>query len=307
MVGRGPGPAPPDRGPGRGHGGRPAQGGRPARPGRRGRRGLGAAQRPAGDAGPGPARRRRRDLREPTERDERRRRAVPQGGQRRLPARLVLGHRLQPGRGRAAAAGRGEGGAARGRRGARRGHRRTRRRSTSCGCAGYIDCLIPRGGPALIASLVEHATVPYVLDGDGNCHIYVDGAADLAMAHELVVNAKTHRFGVCNAVETILVHAGVAAELPAPAGRVARDGGRRDPGRRARARRRARRRAGDSRATSPPSSSARWWPSAMVDDVGDAIEHIARYGSGHSEAIVTSRRGDGGPLRGRGRRRRRCW
>ena len=76
---------------------------------------------------------------------------------------------------------------------------------------GYIDCLIPRGGPALIASLVEHATVPYVLDGDGNCHIYIDGAADLAMAHDLAVNAKTHRFGVCNAVETILVHEGVAA------------------------------------------------------------------------------------------------
>ncbi|HEV2994262.1 MAG TPA: glutamate-5-semialdehyde dehydrogenase, partial [Acidimicrobiia bacterium] len=57
---------------------------------------------------------------------------------------------------------------------------------------GYIDCLIPRGGPALIASLVEHATVPYVLDGDGNCHIYIDGAADLAMAHDLALNAKTH-------------------------------------------------------------------------------------------------------------------
>ncbi len=78
---------------------------------------------------------------------------------------------------------------------------------------GLVDCLIPRGGPALIASLVEHATVPYVLDGDGNCHIYIDGAADLAMAHELAVNAKTHRFGVCNAVETILVHQGIAAAL----------------------------------------------------------------------------------------------
>src|SRR4029077_12738166 len=78
---------------------------------------------------------------------------------------------------------------------------------------GQVDCLIPRGGPALIASLVEHATVPYVLDGDGNCHIYIDGAADLAMAHELTVNAKTHRFGVCNAVETILVHADIAPRL----------------------------------------------------------------------------------------------
>ncbi len=78
---------------------------------------------------------------------------------------------------------------------------------------GFIDCLIPRGGQALIASLIENATVPYVLDGDGNCHIYIDGAADLAMAHELALNAKTHRFGVCNAVETILVHADVAADF----------------------------------------------------------------------------------------------
>src|SRR5580704_940784 len=78
---------------------------------------------------------------------------------------------------------------------------------------GFIDCLIPRGGQALIASMIEHATVPYVLDGDGNCHIYIDGAADLAMAHDLAVNAKTHRFGVCNAVETMLVHSAVAADL----------------------------------------------------------------------------------------------
>src|ERR1700728_4663987 len=84
---------------------------------------------------------------------------------------------------------------------------------------GFIDCLIPRGGQALIASLVEHATVPYVLDGDGNCHIYIDGAADLGMALELAVNAKTHRFGVCNAVETMLVHEAVAADfLPRLAG-----------------------------------------------------------------------------------------
>ena len=82
---------------------------------------------------------------------------------------------------------------------------------------GLIDCLIPRGGQALIASLIEHATVPYVLDGDGNCHLYIDAAADLAMAHELAVNAKTHRFGVCNAVETILVHAGRGRGRSCPA------------------------------------------------------------------------------------------
>ena len=152
---------------------------------------------------------------------------------------------------------------------------------------GYIDCLIPRGGPALIASLVEHATVPYVLDGDGNCHIYIDGAADLAMAHELAVNAKTHRFGVCNAVETILVHAGGGGRLPAPAGGLARGGGRRDPGRRARAGPRARRRAGAGEDFATE-FLAPVVAIGMVDDVGDAIEHIARYSSGHSEAIVTS-------------------
>ena len=97
---------------------------------------------------------------------------------------------------------------------------------------GRIDCLIPRGGPALIASLIAHATVPYVLDGDGNCHMYIDRAADLAMAHDLAVNAKTHRFGVCNAVETILVHEQVAAELlPRLADSLGRGRGR-DQGRR---------------------------------------------------------------------------
>ena len=152
---------------------------------------------------------------------------------------------------------------------------------------GFIDCLIPRGGQALIASLVEHATVPYVLDGDGNCHIYIDGAADLAMAHELAVNAKTHRFGVCNAVETILVHAGVAADfLPRLAASLATAGVE------IRADDRVRAHVPDAvpalERTSPPSSWGRWWPIGMVDDVGEAIEHIARYSSGHSEAIVTS-------------------
>ena len=80
---------------------------------------------------------------------------------------------------------------------------------------GVIDCLIPRGGPSLIASLLEHATVPYVLDGDGNCHVYVDAAADLDMAERIVVNAKTQRPGVCNAAETLLVHADGGRDVPA--------------------------------------------------------------------------------------------
>ena len=78
---------------------------------------------------------------------------------------------------------------------------------------GMIDCLIPRGGHSLIASVRANATVPYVIDGDGNCHVYVDAAADLDMALSIVVNAKTQRPGVCNAAESLLVHQAVAAEF----------------------------------------------------------------------------------------------
>src|SRR3954453_16945050 len=78
-----------------------------------------------------------------------------------------------------------------------------------------IDCLIPRGGPSLIAAILEHATVPYVIDGDGNCHVYVDASADLDQALDIVVNAKTQRPSVCNAAESLVVHASVAdAFLP---------------------------------------------------------------------------------------------
>jgi len=78
---------------------------------------------------------------------------------------------------------------------------------------GVIDCLVPRGGPSLIASILEHATVPYVIDGDGNCHVYVDASADLDMALDIVVNAKVQRPSVCNAAESLLVHEAVAAEF----------------------------------------------------------------------------------------------
>ena len=152
---------------------------------------------------------------------------------------------------------------------------------------GRIDCLIPRGGRALIESLVQHATVPYVLDGDGNCHLYVDGAADLQMAHELAVNAKTHRYGVCNAVETILVHAGVAAAfLPRLAESL------RAAGVEIRADARVRALVPDAVAATEDDFATEFLAPVvaigLVDDVGEAIGHIARYGSGHSEAIVTS-------------------
>ena len=80
---------------------------------------------------------------------------------------------------------------------------------------GLVDCLIPRGGRSLIQSILDNATVPFVIDGDGNCHVYVDAAADLDMALDIIVNAKTQRPGVCNAAEKLLVHADVAeAFLP---------------------------------------------------------------------------------------------
>ncbi len=150
---------------------------------------------------------------------------------------------------------------------------------------GVIDCLVPRGGPALIASLLEHATVPYVLDGDGNCHVYVDVAADLVMAERIVVNAKTQRPGVCNAAETLLVHAGVAARFLPAVRRALPDVEL----------------VGDDRvrAVLPDAGVATdddfateflglKLSIAVVDDLSAAIEHIARFGSGHSEAIVTA-------------------
>jgi len=152
---------------------------------------------------------------------------------------------------------------------------------------GLIDCLIPRGGPALITSLLEHATVPYVLDGDGNCHVYIDEAADLSMALDIVVNAKTHRFGVCNAAETILVHAAVAGTfLPVVAAALVAAGVELRGDERVRAVV-----PGAGVASESDFATEFLGPTVavgVVDDLDGAIEHIARFGSGHSEAIVTT-------------------
>jgi glutamate-5-semialdehyde dehydrogenase len=151
---------------------------------------------------------------------------------------------------------------------------------------GLIDCLIPRGGPALIASMRENATVPYVLDGDGNCHVYVDAAADLSMALDLALNAKTHRFGVCNAAESILVHAAVAvAFLPALGSALTAAGVELRGDDRVRAIL-----PGAAVATEADFATEFLGPIValgVVDDLDGAIAHITRYSSGHSEAIVT--------------------
>src|SRR6202035_4043028 len=78
---------------------------------------------------------------------------------------------------------------------------------------GLVDCVIPRGGPALVKLVIEEASVPYVIDGDGNCHVYVDASADLDMALAIVVNAKCQRPSVCNAAESLVVHAEVAGKF----------------------------------------------------------------------------------------------
>jgi glutamate-5-semialdehyde dehydrogenase len=149
---------------------------------------------------------------------------------------------------------------------------------------GLVDCLVPRGGRALIASLVEHATVPYVLDGDGNCHVYVDASADLDMAEEIVVNAKTQRPGVCNAAETLLVHADAA---PGLLPRLARSLAEVELVADERARAYL---PGAGTATEEDFATeflALKLAVAVVDDLDAAIDHVARYGSGHSEAIIT--------------------
>ncbi len=150
---------------------------------------------------------------------------------------------------------------------------------------GLVDCLVPRGGRSLIDSVREHASVPTIIDGDGNCHVYVDAAADIDMALRIVVNAKTQRPGVCNAAESLLVHEAVAADfLP-----------------RACAALEEVELVGDDRARAVvPAIGVATEEDfateyldlklsvAVVDDLDAAIGHISRYGSGHSEAIVTT-------------------
>ena len=150
---------------------------------------------------------------------------------------------------------------------------------------GVIDCLIPRGGASLIAAILEHATVPYVIDGDGNCHVYVDASADLHMALAIVRNAKTSRPSVCNAAESLVLHAEIAADFLAAAEHALEDvelvGDE------------ASRRLLPSIAAASDDDWGREFLDlkmsvAVVPSLDAAIEHVNRYGSGHSEAIVTA-------------------
>src|SRR3954467_12876827 len=154
------------------------------------------------------------------------------------------------------------------------------------GQEGVVDLIIPRGGEGLKQALSAVAKVPVIYAASGNCHVYVDASADLDSASEIVLNAKTQRPGVCNAAETLLVHADVAAEFLPRAGAALRDAG-------------VEVRA-DERAAALPDGAvpateddfaeeflALVLAVKVVDSAEEAIAHVNRYGSGHSEAIVT--------------------
>jgi glutamate-5-semialdehyde dehydrogenase len=156
---------------------------------------------------------------------------------------------------------------------------------------GVIDLLIPRGGEGLKKALMEYATVPVIYAAAGNCHVYVDDTADLESARAIALNAKVQRPGVCNAAETLLVHADVAADfLPG----VLRD--LRDAGVELRTDARTRASAGEKLADSLVDATEDDWATEflalilavkVVDSVEEAIAHVNAYGTGHSEAIVT--------------------
>jgi glutamate-5-semialdehyde dehydrogenase len=153
---------------------------------------------------------------------------------------------------------------------------------------GLVDLIIPRGGEGLKAALKGVATVPVIYAASGNCHVYVDATADLDAARAIAFNAKTQRPSVCNAAETLLVHEAVAAAfLPTALGELA------GAGVQLRGDDRVRGLAGEIEVA--PATEEDWATEylsltlavAVVDSVEEAIEHINRFGSGHSEAIVT--------------------
>jgi glutamate-5-semialdehyde dehydrogenase len=151
---------------------------------------------------------------------------------------------------------------------------------------GYVDCLIPRGGPSLVRSILDNAKVPYVIDGDGNCHVYVDAAADLDRALDIVLNAKTQRPSVCNAAESLLVHAAVADGFLPRVAAALQSAGVELVGDEA-----ARRLVpGMGEATDDDFAReflALKMSVAVVPDLEAAVAHVNRYGTGHTEAILT--------------------
>ncbi|HBT20425.1 MAG TPA: glutamate-5-semialdehyde dehydrogenase [Peptococcaceae bacterium] len=150
----------------------------------------------------------------------------------------------------------------------------------------YLDVLIPRGGAGLIRLVVENASVPVLETGVGNCHVYVDDAADLEMAVRIAVNSKVQRPAVCNAAETLLVHSGIAEKfLPLVAEELQAHGVE------LRGCERTRKILPNIKAATEDDYYMEFLDLIMavkiVDSLEEAIDHIHTYGSGHTEAIVT--------------------
>jgi glutamate-5-semialdehyde dehydrogenase len=151
---------------------------------------------------------------------------------------------------------------------------------------GLVDLLVPRGGKRLIESIEKHATVPYIIDGDGNCHVYVDRAADKGLATDIIVNAKTQRPSVCNAAETLVVHAelldgwlpGVLDDLKGRGVEIRGD-----------------ERVREAWPDAAPATDEDWATEYLelilavkvVDSLDDAIAHVNTWGTSNAEAIVT--------------------
>lgn len=155
---------------------------------------------------------------------------------------------------------------------------------------GLVDVLIPRGGESLIRSVVEGSTVPVIETGVGNCHVYVDEHADVDMAVRLLLNSKAQRVSVCNAAETLLVHRGIADRFLPAAMAALREAGvtvHGDPGMLAQAE--------AAGVTAVPVTDEDWAAeyysldiaAGIVDSLDDALAHIRRWSSGHTELIVT--------------------
>ncbi len=150
----------------------------------------------------------------------------------------------------------------------------------------YIDVLIPRGGAGLIRTVVEKSTVPVIETGTGNCHVYVDEYADLKMAVEIIVNAKTQRLGVCNACESLVIHNAVASQVvPMICEALYAHGVE------IRGDERARQYNAQIKEASEEDFGTEYLDKIIsvkvVDGIEEAIEHINHYNTGHSEAIVT--------------------
>lgn len=150
----------------------------------------------------------------------------------------------------------------------------------------YIDVLIPRGGAGLIKSVVQNATVPVIETGTGNCHIFVDETADLEMAKAIVLNAKVQRPGVCNAAEKLLVHESIANEFLPTIVKVLRENGVE-----VRGCDKAQAIVDDIKVIEEPEWHQEYLDLIIavkvVKDVDEAIKHINKYNTGHSESIVT--------------------